>query len=85
MTSRTVIACCALMHIFVTLITFTFGFLKNQCGMTLSAVNYFVLPNQRQFGGVVVKRVNFFIELPAVRTMTGAATNLKLGTVRRID
>jgi hypothetical protein len=56
----------SLMDIFMTCIAFAFSFLKNQCDMALPAVDLSMLARKRQFGLVVVKRIDLFIQLPTL-------------------
>jgi hypothetical protein len=83
MTSGTIEACRGLVNIGVTFIAFGFCFIKYQGRMALTAVNFGMLPNQRQFGSVMIERIDIFIELPAFCAVTIPATDFKICTVRR--
>jgi hypothetical protein len=61
MTTRAIEAYRCLMYIIMAFVTFSFCFREYQRGMTLPAIDHRMLPNQRKFGCVVVKRVNLFI------------------------
>ena len=84
MTAGAVEACGALMYILMTFVTVSLCFLKYQSRMTLLAADLGMLPDQGQFGSVMVKRINFFIELPSFSTMTGFTADLKSRTMWRI-
>jgi hypothetical protein len=83
MTSATIKACSGLVNIGVTFIAFGFCFRKYQGRMALPAVYLGMLPDQWQFGCVMIKRINIFIDLPAFCTVTNPATDFKICTVRR--
>ena len=84
MAAGTILANCCLMDIDVAIDTFSPCFRKNQGWMTKPAVYANMLPNQRQFGGIMIEGVNFLIQLPTGGTVTVAATDFKVGTVRRV-
>jgi hypothetical protein len=70
------------MYIIMTLIAMSLCISEYQGGMTLPAVDHWMLPDQGQFCFVVVKRIDFFIKLPTFWAMTGFATDLKIRTMR---
>jgi hypothetical protein len=59
-----------------------FSFFENQTFMTLSAIYLLVRADQGQLSSIVVKRVNWFIKLPALWTVTGFAAYLKIRAMR---
>jgi hypothetical protein len=58
-----------------------FSFSELQSRVALPAIDFGMLSNQRQTGGVMIKRVNTFIELPSLWTMACLAADLKTSTM----
>lgn len=71
-------------HVGMTLEAFCLCLGKYQGGMAQSAIYLCMLSQEGHFSGIVVKGIDFHIQIPGLGTVALAAGNLEIVPVRRI-